>query len=151
MLMVRCRGAALNGDLEHTVLEAGAYLALIYALGQGDAPPEGAVEAFADVVAHLCFARLARAFPRDGQHAVGERDVDVFPAHARELGPDDQVSPPSEYVRGRHPGGNVGPLTGFLSGLEVLPHPVHLAHRVYESPERVPPRLANGPSFSTPG
>src|SRR5918995_2414618 len=136
-----------DGDLQHAVLEVGADIACVYALGQVHAPPEVAEGAFSGVEMDFFLIELAPPLPRDGQHAAGERDVYVLSVDARELAPDHQVAASSEYVRGRHPGGRVGSAPLLVPGLEVLSHPGHLAHGVHESPERVSARSTHSSSL----
>src|SRR5215213_5648464 len=146
-------GGPLDGDLQQTSLELGAYVALVYARGQRDAPPESAVVALPNVETHLFLVHLAPAFPGDGQHIAGEGDLQVLRVHAREREPDKEVGSPGEDVDGGDPGGRVVPRPVLLPGLGAdpprpkLPHPVPLAYGVYDAVKRISPLIIHAPSF----
>src|ERR671910_748220 len=59
----RLGSASPNGDLEHAVLEVGADIACVFALGQVHAPPEVAEGAFSGVEMDLFLIELAPPLP----------------------------------------------------------------------------------------
>ena len=103
-------------DLHQAVVELGCDLRRLGALGQVDHPAELAVEPLADVELDVVSLDPRAPGPGDGQHAVGEPQVDLLGVDPGELDLDHEVVPAGQDVGGRHPRGRVGALRGLSPG-----------------------------------
>jgi hypothetical protein len=125
---------------QHALVETGLHRRAIDRARQRQGPLEGPVAALGEVVALLPFLALFPLLALDGEHVVGERQLDILRVHAWQLGGHAEFVVGLDHVE-RGGGGAEGALeqarqAGLARGAEAAPEVVEQA--VHRAAQRRP-------------